>query len=55
MTVIILMVLQIIQLILIVRLNRCGHIVNVHQTYTYVPAQKKKKPVAPVSQDDDYE
>lgn len=55
MAVIILIVLQIIQIILIIRLNRCGHIVNVHQTYTYVPALKKKKPVAPVSQDDDYE
>lgn len=42
MLVIILLVIQVVTLILVIRLSKCGRIVNVHHEHVYVPAKKKK-------------
>lgn len=38
-----LVVLQVVNLVLLVRLNKCGKIVNVHQEYVYTPAPRKDR------------
>ena len=38
-----LLVLQVVNLVLLIRLNKCGKIVNVHQEYVYTPAPRKDR------------
>lgn len=51
---IILFIVQVITLVLVIRLNKCGRIVNVHQEYSYIPAPRKKRSVSS-SRDDEYD
>lgn len=50
---IIIILLLIIDMVLLIRLNKCGKIINVHEEHTYVPQPKTKKVVKKVEVPDD--
>lgn len=52
MVAVLILILCIIDTFLLIRLNRCGKIVHVHEEHTYVP-QKKKKVVKEILEDEE--
>ena len=53
MVAILILIICIIDTFLLIRLNRCGKIVHVHEEHTYVPQPKKKKVVKEILEDEE--
>lgn len=53
MVAILILVLSVINTALLIRLNKCGKIVHVHEEHTYVPQLKKKKVVKEILEDEE--
>ncbi len=53
MVAILILVLSVINTALLIRLNKCGKIVHVHEEHTYVPQPKKKKVVKEILEDEE--
>ena len=53
MVAILILVICVINTVLLMRLNKCGKIVHVHEEHTYVPQPKKQKVVKEILEDEE--
>mgnify|MGYP000006502342 FL=1 len=53
MVAILILVVCVINTALLIRLNKCGKIIHVHEEHTYVPQLKKKKVVKEILEDEE--